>query len=129
MNKIKLYVIGQYNCMSRYTPPPLIPGALYEFRSKPTKDSGNVTMLPDGYVTMINEFVREEDSQYVFITKRLTLGGTEISNNDNDTTEIKYNKAQLSEVFFVLEYRGGSKRTSYKRRHKKSRSKKSRKNN
>ena len=53
--------------MSRYTIPPLIPGALYEFRSKPMKDAANVSMLPDGYITMINEFVREEDSHYVYI--------------------------------------------------------------
>ena len=94
------------------------------FRSKPMKSATlsdpNVIMLPDEYITMINEFVREEDSKYVFITKRLTIAGIETINND--TTEIKYSKAGLSEAFFILKYeRGGRKRTSQKRRRKKSR--------
>jgi hypothetical protein len=94
--------------MSRYTIPPLIPGALYEFRSKPMKDAANVSMLPDGYITMINEFVREEDSHYVYITKSISVAGSEIiNNNNNDTTEIKYIKALLGEGFFVLKYEHG----------------------
>jgi predicted acetyltransferase len=114
--------------MSRYKIPPLIPEALYEFRTKPMKDTQGA-MLPDGFVTMITQFVREEGSKYVFITKRLTIGGTEVMNNANDTTEIEYEKAGISETFFVFEYRPtGGKRKSQKRLHKKSKSKKSRKN-
>jgi predicted acetyltransferase len=109
--------------------PPLIPETLYEFRTKPTKNAHGDAMLPDGFITMITEFVREEGSEYVFIIKRMMIGGTEVMNDDNNTTELTYKKATISEIFFVFEYRPtGGKRKSQKRQYKKSKSKKLRKN-
>ena len=85
--------------------PTLIPGKLYEIISKPTFSSENPPkrLLP-GYVTMIEDFVRNEDSNYVFIPKRITIDGSHLLNNDNNMSESRYNKAELSESFFVLEY-------------------------
>ena len=93
--------------MSRYTMPPLIPGALYEFRSKPMKDAANDSRLRDGWITMINKFVREEDGQYVFITERMSIAESVIINNtdNNDAPEVKYSKPQLGETFFCFEIR------------------------
>jgi len=108
--------------------PPLIPGALYEFRSKPTFSHDGIRQ-PDGHVRIIVQFVGQDDSNYIAIMKDMTVGGLNMINFENNTSETPFSKEDISKKFFVSPYtQSGGKIKSRHRRHKKSRSKKSRKN-
>lgn len=89
--------------MSRYIIPTLVPGALYEFRSKATL-SIDGRRTPDGYITIILKFVREDGLNYVWFMKRTTINGQDIFNNENYTTETTFSKEDISKTFVVLKY-------------------------
>lgn len=108
--------------------PVLIPKALYEFRAKPTFSPDGVRQ-PDGHIRITVQFVGQDDSNYFFIMKDLTVNGGQVVNLENNTSETPFSKEHLSKTFFISPYTpSGGKIKSRKRLHKKSRSKKSRKN-
>jgi hypothetical protein len=103
--------------------PPLITGALYEFRSKPTFSHDGIRQ-PDGHVRTIVQFVGQDDSNYFFIMKDITVDGLPVINLENNTSETPFSKEDISKKFFVLSYPpSGGKTKSRKRRHKKTRRK------
>jgi hypothetical protein len=80
--------------------PVLIPEALYEFRSKPIF-SLDGRRNPDGHVRIIVQFVGQDDSNYFFIMKDITVGGLNVINLENNTSETPFSKEDLSKNFFV----------------------------
>ena len=80
--------------------PPLITGALYEFRTKPNFSYDGIRQ-PDGHVRIIVQFVGQDDSNYFFIMKDITVGSLNVINLENNTSETPFSKEDLGKTFFV----------------------------
>ena len=113
--------------MSRSSMPPLIPGALYKWRSKPTTNPTTGERIPDGFNTFLVKFIREDGSNYVWIMRQIKVNGMEINYDENNLTEFPVSKENLSKTFYVSQSdkTGGKKSRKGKKTRK---GKKSRKN-